>query len=122
MTFSGDAAVAIISQVGEDCEIKRNTASGADSYRNPNKDYTTVGTERVARLYPNRSARPNQQDMLAGELDTDDPVLMWPTGADIQDGDKVVWHSGLPADDRVEYRVRSVLRYPTHVRAQAQKV
>lgn len=60
--------------------------------------------------------------MLAGELDTDNPVLMWPAGANIEDGDQVVWHVGLDAADQTTYRIRSVLIYDSHVRAQGQKV
>lgn len=123
MSFSAEsAAVAIIEQVGEICDVLRNTATGVDSYRNPNRNYEAVGTETVARLYPSNSTRPEQRDLLAGEVDEDNPVLMWATDADIQDGDKIVWYSGLPAEDRIEYRVRTILRYPSHVRARSQKV
>lgn len=116
------AATAIIHQVGEACDIQRSSASGSDAYRNPTLSWSSVGTETVAKVYPFLRMWPEQRDSLSGELDEDNPVLMARKDADIQDGDKIVWHNGLDPADQIEYRVRSITPMATHLRVRAQKI
>lgn len=123
MTFSNSAAAAaIIAQTGESCDIQRSSASGSDAYNNPTLSWSSVGTETVARVYPFLRMWPEQQDSPSGEIDEDNPVLMLRRDADLEDGDRIVWHDGLDAADQIKYRVRSITEMPTHLRVRAQKI
>lgn len=109
------AATAIIERMGQQCNILRASTTGTDSYRNPVKTWGPVGTEVAARLYPSFRDLPQQRDSLAGELDEDNPIFLFRSGADVEDGDRIVY-------DGTEYTVRTITDYPMYRRATTQKL
>lgn len=102
--FSAKAA-ATIAGAGESFPVLRRSESGADRYGGETYLWGPVGSVVGVIFYGSRHREIRAED--SGRVRSDRPHMMFARGADLREDDRVLVYG-------TEYRVDSIIMYPTH--------
>lgn len=110
----------ILNRVGKQVDVLRADGSATENkygkIEDDERSYDVVGQETARRIYANESDRPGEADVTGGRLDSENPRILFGSGADVTDDDRVrfpdnkvyVLDEEAPLDTHTSYRVTLV--------------